>query len=59
VRKVGYEEMTDHRFLTPDRTVQQTVFANGVSITVNFGNTPHTLFGGIVVKEMAFVVQPN
>ena len=34
VRAAGYAEMTDHRCLTADRNVQQTAFANGVTITV-------------------------
>lgn len=29
--------MTNHRFLTPDRSVEQTVFADSVEITVNYG----------------------
>ena len=41
VRKVGYAEMTDHRFLTPNRDVQQTAFAGGTTVTVNFGYTPY------------------
>ena len=57
VRKVGYAEMTDHRFLTKDRAVQQTVFANGVTITANFGATPHSLPGGAVVKPLGYLVQ--
>ena len=36
-RATGYSEMTDHKFLTPGREVQQTRFANGVVVTVNFG----------------------
>jgi hypothetical protein len=36
-RATFYSEMTDHRLLTPDRAVQQTRFANGVIVTVNFG----------------------
>jgi len=36
-RATGYSEMTDHKFLKADRSVQQTTFANGVTITVNFG----------------------
>jgi len=44
-RLTGYSEMVDHRFLTPDRDVQQTVFANGVKVTVNFGNEPYQLEG--------------
>jgi hypothetical protein len=45
-RAVGYAEMTDHRFLTADRAVQQTQFANGVVVTVNFGDTPFRLPDG-------------
>jgi len=45
-RAAGYSEMTDHRFLTPDRSVQQTTFANGLVVTVNFGSTPYTLKAG-------------
>jgi len=46
VRAAGYAEMTDHRFLTTDRTVQQTQFANGVVVTVNFGDKPFRLPDG-------------
>jgi hypothetical protein len=41
VREVGYSEMVDHRFLTADHAVQQTVFADGTTVTVNFGDTPY------------------
>lgn len=57
VRAVGYAEMTDHRFLTKDRNVQQTVFANGVTITVNFGSAPYRLADGTEVKVMGFDVK--
>ena len=55
-RAVGYAEMTDHRFLTPNRDVQQTSFANGVTITVNFGDTDFRLPSGAVVKPMGYHV---
>ena len=55
-RAVGYAEMTDHRFLTPDRNVQQTTFANGVIITVNFGDKTYTLPDGKQVKPMGYRV---
>jgi hypothetical protein len=45
-RATGYAEMTDHRILTPDRDVQQTRFANGVVVTVNFGVAPWKLADG-------------
>ncbi|MBE0535328.1 MAG: hypothetical protein IH624_06615, partial [Phycisphaerae bacterium] len=56
VRRVGYEEMTDHRILTEDRTVQQTVFGNGVEVTVNFGPASYRLADGQEVAAMGFVV---
>jgi len=45
-RATGYHEMTDHRVLTADRCVQQSVFANGVTVTVNFGSKPYTCADG-------------
>jgi len=51
-RATGYHEMTDHRFLTPDRDVQQTRFANGVTVTVNFGDEPFRLPDGTEVPPM-------
>ena len=40
VRKTSYREMLDHRWLTTDRTVQQTTFSDGLIVTVNFGDRP-------------------
>jgi len=37
VRRCGFEEMTDHVILSADRSVQRTVYANGVKVTANFG----------------------
>ena len=48
-RATGYSAMTDHRMLTPDRKVQQTVFANGVTVTVNFGDTPYKAADGVEI----------
>jgi len=53
-RAVGYAEMTDHRFLTPDRDVQQTAFANGVTITVNFGEKPYQSPDGKEIGPMSY-----
>jgi catechol 2,3-dioxygenase-like lactoylglutathione lyase family enzyme len=56
VRQVATAEMTDHRFLTPDRNVQQTRFANGIVVTVNFGAAAYTMPGGETVDPMQFRV---
>ncbi len=53
-RTTGYAEMTDHRILTPDRSVQQSVFANGTKVTVNFGDKPHRMPDGTVVRPMGY-----
>jgi hypothetical protein len=55
-RAVGYAEMTDHRFLTTDRDVQQTTFANGVTVTVNFGEKPYRLPDGKEIEPMSYHV---
>ncbi|UNO42105.1 glycoside hydrolase [Streptomyces sp. MST-110588] len=49
-RAAGTEKLTSFRWLTDDRTVQRTVFGNGVlTVTANFGRTPHDgLPGGCV-----------
>ena len=41
--------MTDYRWLTPDRLVQQSTFANGVRVTVNFGERPFTMRDGFTL----------
>ena len=55
VARVGYAEMTDHRFLTADRDVQQTTFANGVGVVVNFGDKPYQL-GNERIDAMSYKV---
>lgn len=53
-RATGYSEMTDHRFLRRDRSVQQTVFANGVTVTVNFGNAPYRMADGRTLAASSY-----
>jgi len=55
-RAVGYAEMTDHRFLTNDKDVQQTTFANGIKITVNFGDKVYSLPDGNKIEPMGYYV---
>jgi hypothetical protein len=55
-RGVGYSEMTDHRWLTPDALVQQSRFANGVTVTVNFGTEPYSLSASQQIAAGGFFV---
>lgn len=59
VKQIGYEEMESHSFLTPDRNVQQTVFSDGTTITVNFGATPFALPSGEKIAPMGSAVIKN
>ncbi len=40
---VGFQEMVSHEFVTTDRAVQKTVFADGTQVWVNFGKDPWAL----------------
>jgi hypothetical protein len=42
-RATGYAEMLSHRWLTDDHAVQETRFADGTVVTVNFGDKPHAM----------------
>jgi hypothetical protein len=41
--RVAYSEMVSHEFLTADRSVQRTVFADGTAVTVDFARECYTL----------------
>lgn len=43
---VAQHEMLSHEFLTPDRAVQRTRFADGTTVVVNFGEVPYLLKTG-------------
>ena len=51
-RATGYSEMLSHRWLTEDHAVQETRFANGVTVTVNFGDQPHKLPDGATMPPL-------
>jgi len=55
VRQIAFEAMTSHRFLTPDRTVQETEFSNGCGVVVNFGDQEYAVPAGPVVKPCDYV----
>lgn len=53
--------MTNHKFLTATKEVQQTVFQesdsiSSVTVTVNFGNTSFT-YGSSTIYSMNFLVE--
>ena len=52
-RETGYSRMLSHRWLTADRTVQETRFANGTAVTVNFGDQAYTQLDGQTLAPLA------
>ena len=52
--KIGFDEMTDHRLLTPDRLVQETRFSSGWNVVVNFGSAAWDDPRGFVVPGSSF-----
>lgn len=52
-RATGYAEMLSHAWLCADHSVQQTRFANGVVVTVNFGDRPFRLSDGTSLAPMS------
>ena len=53
-RRVGYDEMVSHRFLTADRLVQETRFSSGAGICVNFGRTPFKVSETVVIPAAGY-----
>ena len=58
-RATFYSEMIDHRFLSADRQVQQTHFADGTTVTVNFGAQPFKLPDGRTLDALSSDVTPK
>ena len=56
-RLTGYAEMTDHVYLTSDCSVQQTLFSNGVRVTVNFGLQPYKTSSGNSIPAMGSLIE--
>lgn len=55
-RRTAELEMTSHRFLTADETVEQTEFGS-IRIIANFGRTPYEVKPGTVLPQYGFLVE--
>jgi len=56
-RAAGYAEMLSHRWLTDDHAVQETRFAGGVVVVVNFGDKPYKPADGTEIPPLGFRVE--
>ncbi len=56
-RRLGYDEMTAHEFVSADHAVQRTRWKNGTEIVVNFGAAAYKLPDGRTVAAMGTLVK--
>lgn len=55
-RRLAFDQLTDHQYLTPDYLVQRTNFSSGVEVTVNYGEFPHPLGDGTELPAYGYRV---
>ena len=56
-RRVAFDQLTDHRFVTPDFLVQSTRFSSGVDVSVNYGEFPYKLEDGTELPAHGFRIK--
>ena len=54
--RIGLAEMTSHKFLAADYSVEQTTFSTGDSIVCNFGDKPYDYHGKAVSPKSYLIV---
>lgn len=57
-RAVGYDEMTGHRFLNADRSLQETTFSSGRKVVANFAAHPQTAAGREIPARGFVLLEP-
>ncbi|HEY3369793.1 MAG TPA: glycoside hydrolase [Prolixibacteraceae bacterium] len=58
LQQVGYDEMTNHRFVSTDHKVQETVFSSGKKAVVNFSDSDYP-YEGKLIKAKSFLTVNN
>lgn len=52
--RTAHQEMIDHAFLDPERTVTRTVYQDGTHVLVNVGTEPHEAEGGVLLEPRSY-----
>ncbi|MBN1699112.1 MAG: carbohydrate binding domain-containing protein [Spirochaetales bacterium] len=55
-RRTGYDEMLEHRFISPDHLVQYTAFSGETEVWVNFSDRPYRLQNGNVIGPFDYLI---
>ena len=56
-RRLAFDQLTNHRFLTPDFLVQRTNFSSGVEVTVNYGEFAYKLESGSELHPHSYCIK--
>jgi hypothetical protein len=56
VKEIALEAMVNHRFLTQDRTIQESEFSSGKGVVVNLGDRDFSLAEGQIVKAKDYLL---
>src|ERR1019366_730778 len=56
-RRLAFDQLAGHWFLTPDYLVQRTLFSSGVEVTVNYGEFPFKLEDGSELPAYGYRVK--
>jgi hypothetical protein len=54
-RRLGYDRMLSHEFLTPDHTLQRTTWSSGTTVIGNFADHPQVLPDGARVPAVGWL----
>ena len=55
LQQIGYDELVSHRFLTPDHTLQESVFSSGKRVVVNF-SPDEASYQGKIIEAKGFAI---
>jgi len=58
-KAVGWSEMVSHRYVTADRSVQESRWSNGYRVVANLGKSPYTLADGRVIQPDHWILEKH
>ena len=56
---VRFAEMLSFEYLSDDRLIQRTKFANGIAVTANFSGKPFRLENGTMLEPKTYYMEKN
>jgi len=54
-QKIGYDEMVSHKFITKDKTIQESLFSSMNGVVANFSNIEYQLPDGRLIQPRSYL----